>query len=132
MSDRVEESFMRLAVTAISVILATACTSTFLKQYAGNTKAEPEAAFNCVVNVLTELRYEIKETDRSAGVIKARSPRPSLNKYDASALISELSISIAQNPDSDSVTISVSSNNEGHANTVLAACAEKEPADQQQ
>ena len=114
------------AVTAAFAMSALGCSSAYMKSYSDTSKLAPSGAFGCVAQVVTEMGYQITDSVRAEGTLKAETEKPAVLSYDGRALIYHVNVTVTKEANVSDSTIEVVTNNESHARTILRTCSRKE------
>lgn len=114
------------AVAAALALAVAACSSAYTKSYSDTSKLAPNGAFGCVAQVVAEMGYQITDSVRAEGTLKAETEKPAVMSMDGRALVYHVSVSITREANASESTIEVLTNNESHARTILRTCSRKE------
>lgn len=109
-------------------VLAAGCTSAYMKTYSDSSKLAPDGALKCAVDLVTELGYQVTDSNSSEGTLEAQTERPTVMSHDGRALVYNVSVTVTKDDNSADSTIEVITNNESHARIILRTCSRKEEA----
>jgi hypothetical protein len=110
-------------VSAMCSLVALGCSSAYMKSYSSESKLAPSGAFGCVADVVTELGYQIQDSVRADGTLKAETQKPTVMTMDGRALIYHVSVAVSKEANSANSMIEVTTNNESHARIILRTCS---------